>query len=224
MVFYTPTLIDLTQAIRVDMVGLPSKETARLPEKAAREISAPNVEEKKENKIEKLPEKVKPVKETPDNHIVDLKKVKNKQKEALDNLKKLSAVEKIKQELKNEAQQNLAKPNSAPIKGRVISAGSSITGLDKLEANTYLQDLDAQVKNHWALPQWLMNKPYKTQILVKFNADGKIISRSVLKSSGQTSYDNYCLQSVDEAAPFPKVPEKFTEKFSQDGVVIGFPE
>lgn len=229
LVFSKPSTLDLSQAIRVDMVGLPDKiDHNQLPEKVQDTPQAEKPVDKTEPKhaIEKLPEKVKLPPPKPDAIVVDLKKSKNKQKEALEKLKKLSAIDKIKQEVKSEDLQDKAKQDAhrAIVKGRVISAGTAITGLDKIEVNTYLQALDQQVKQKWALPQWLINKPFKAQVHVKFDGNGKILSRVILKPSGETTYDNYCLQAVDEAAPFPKVPEKFTEKFSVDGVVIGFPE
>lgn len=227
-IFYvkTPTL-DLSQAIRVDMVGLPDKiDSTQLPTKAhEKPASKAEVEKPETKKIEKLPTKVKPVPPTVDTAI-SLKKTKTKQKEALEKLKKLSAIERIKQEMKTEEQQKQIHQEAAKAiaKGRVISAGTSLTGLDKIEANDYLQAVDQQVKQQWALPQWLMNKPFKARVHVKFDANGEIISRTIMLSSGDNAYDNYCLQAVDKAAPFPKVPDKFSEKFSVDGVVIGFPE
>ncbi len=228
LIFFKKPVLDLSQAIRVDMVGLPDKiDRTQLPDKIQEKSEAKPAPTKAEVKkeIAKLPEKVKLAPKT-DPAVIDLKKTKNKQKEALEKLKQLSAIDKIKQDIKTEDQQTKIHQDAAKAiaKGRVISAGTSITGLDKLEVNAYLQGLDQQVKQHWALPQWLINKPYKAQVHVKFDTNGQIISSQILQSSGQTAYDNYCLQAVNEAAPFPKVPEKFSEKFSVDGVVIGFPE
>lgn len=224
-------VLDLSQAIRVDMVGLPDKIDprqlpAKVQEKPAPPTEAPAAPAPAEVvKPDKLPAKAKPA-STADNTAVNLNKTKSKQKEALEKLKKLSAIERIKQEMKTEEQQKQIQQEAAKAiaKGRVISAGTSLTGLDKIEANDYLQAVDQQVKQQWSLPQWLMNKPLKAQVHVKFNRNGELTSRAILKSSGDNTYDNYCLEAVDKAAPFPKVPEKFTEKFSVDGVVIGFPE
>lgn len=210
LAFFNEPSLDLSQAIQVDMVGLPDKptpeNTTALPEKNS-------LPEKKE------PLPVKEVKkEVVEPNVVNLNKAKSKQKAALEKLKKLSAIDKIKQEVKTEA------VNKAIIKGRVITAGTSLTGLDKLEANTYLLALDQQIKQQWVLPQWLIGKTLKTRVHVRFDASGKIISRVIMNSSGEPTYDDYCLQAVDKASPFPAVPEKFSEKFSVDGVVIGFPE
>lgn len=231
-IFYVkkPTL-DLSQAIRVDMVGLPDKiDNKQLPSKiqerpAEKPVPLAEPVKPEASKIDKLPPKPKPTLPTEDTAI-SLKKTKIKQKEALEKLKKLSAIERIKQEMKTEEQQKQIHQEAAKAiaKGRVISAGTNLTGLDKIEANDYLQAVDQQVKQQWALPQWLMNKPLKARVHVKFDSNGEIISSVLMNSSGDTTYDNYCLQAVNKAAPFPKVPEKFTEKFSADGVVIGFPE
>ncbi len=229
LVFSKP-LIDLSQAISVNLSDL--KIADKLPEKyvppVAEEPQAkiepaeePDVAPEKEKPATKKPEKL-PVKPVPEKEEVNLSKVKNKQKEALDKIKKMSALAKIEQELKDESQKN-AKPNvkKAP---RMVAAGSALTGLDKIAAAQYLQLLDARIKETWTLPQWLMSKNLKAQVLVKFNTLGQIIATKLLVSSGNSTYDNYCLQAINNAAPFPKAPDKFSEKFSVDGLVVGFPE
>lgn len=233
-VFFDKPIIDLSQAINVsvgemtDTNKLPSKIQ---PEAASEEESSPEPEETlAEEKPQKpKPEKVKETAKTQKKEALNLSKSKAKQKEALDKLKKLSALDKIKQDLKKDSinkikNQERKSASSTPAKPRIIAAGSALSGLDKLQANTYLQQIDKNIKEFWTLPQWLMNKPLKAQALVKFNIQGQIISSMIISSSGNSSYDQYCLQAISKAAPFPSVPDKLSEKFSVDGVVIGFPE
>jgi colicin import membrane protein len=227
VIFFSKPLIDLSQAISVsvadfsDAQKLPEKRTAPAP---AEEKPAEPVKEEAEEppaKIEKskpepLPKKNKPpeVKEE-----INLSKSKSKQKQALERIKKLSALDKIKQDVSSETAKAGAKK-----KPYVVAAGSQLSGLDKIEAAEYLQSLDASIKQFWQLPQWLANKNLRAQVLVKFNTAGQLLSTKVLTSSGNSTYDNYCLQAITKAAPFPKVPSKFSEKFSVDGLVVGFPE
>jgi colicin import membrane protein len=235
ILFFSKPLIDLSQAISVNVEdfaptrALPQKKT-EVPAEPAPEVkeetppekditppkeTAPPKEETKA-KPEPLPKKAKTVETKKDE--INLKKAKNRQKEAFEKIKKLSALEKIKQEVASESKAaKAAKP-------RVISAGSALTGLDKIEANEYLKSLDGSIKQYWQLPQWLINKNLRAQVLVKFSTAGQLISTKILTSSGNTSYDNYCLQAINKAAPFPKVPAKFSEKFSIDGLIVGFPE
>lgn len=233
-IFFSKPIIDISQAISVsvgelsDIRKLPPKvqpaaepeeeSSPELPKKIAVEEKAPATQNEKTKDVAKANEEE-----------LNLNKSKAKQKEALNKLKKLSALDKIKQDLKKDSinkikNQERKAASSAPAKPRIIAAGSALTGLDKLQANSYLQEIDKSIKEYWTLPQWLMNKPLKAQALVKFNLQGQIISSVIISSSGNSSYDQYCLQAISKAAPFPSVPDKLSEKFSVDGVVIGFPE
>lgn len=261
-IFFSKPVIDLSQAISVNMedfqdnARMPKKiiagsntkmpDSDKLPQKIEKkepepstksEPQAPVEKNKPEKTLERTPEKevVKPVADPNSIHLS-----KAKQKEAISKLKKLSALEKIKQDLKNESlekikssdvkttpssqEQKDSKTSKGEYKPRIIAAGSEISGLDKLQANNYLREVDQSIKQFWALPQWLITKSLKAQALVKFNTAGEILSVKIVSSSGNNSYDQYCLQAIEKAAPFPKVPEKLSEKFSVDGIIIGFPE
>lgn len=224
--FFSKPVIDLSQAISVS-IGELAPDT-KLPQKVLLEPVAaePEAVEPAEEtapepkaKPEAMPKKkVPPVAKEKE---ISLSKAKQKQKDALARLKKMSALDKIKQDVKSEAN---ARPNTKPAKPRIVAAGTALTGLDRLDANTYLAQVDQSIKNSWTLPQWLLNKPLKARVLVKISPAGGIISANIISSSGNASYDDYCLQAVNKAAPFPGVPDKLSEKFSVDGVVVGFPE
>ncbi len=225
--FFSKPLIDISQAISVNVEDfklgntLPQKKESEpaIIEKEFEKEVAPEKETVPEQEISKpdpLPKK-QPIKEK---DTINLAKNKIKQKQALDKLKKMSALDKIKQELKNSAKSQ----SKRPTKSRVVAAGSEMTGLDKIEAASYLQSLDASIKQYWTLPQWLANKNFRAQVLVKFDTSGQILSTKLLTSSGNSTYDNYCIQAITKAAPFPRVPNKFSQKFSVDGLIVGFPE
>ena len=224
--FFSKPVIDLSQAISVSIgelapdTKLPQKV---LPEPEAAELEVDKPVEENAPQPKAKPEAMPKKKELPvvKEKEISLNKAKQKQKDALARLKKMSALDKIKQDLKNES---TARPAAKPAKPRIVAAGTALSGLDRLEANTYLAQMDQSIKNSWTLPQWLLNKPFKARVLVKISPAGGIISANVISSSGNASYDDYCLQAVNKAAPFPGVPDKLSEKFSVDGVVVGFPE
>ncbi len=225
VVFYPSEALDLSRAIRVDMIDLPDKvisqpipeDKTKLPEKKIVEPSPePEAKVVKEEPKPKLPEK----KEKPTDETVNINKVKSKQKDALNKLKAAAAIEKLKEE---ESKKNESKPKQV-FKGRILSAGTSITGLDKLQSDSYLSQLDGKIKSHWALPQWLIGKPLRARVHIKFDEAGAIIYKKITQSSGNPTYDDYCLLAIDKATPLPKVPEKFSTVYKVDGVVIGFPD
>jgi colicin import membrane protein len=238
--FFSEPLIDISQSIEVNFGDPKAVQTAdadKLPEKIQspeEKAEEPPAEPAEEKPTEQKPEEKPAEKETPPapaekpkvtekkqaRDEINLKKVKAQQKNALNKLKALSAIDKIRQDVKKEG---LVKVKSGKA-SHIIPAGSALGGLDKLEALSYLQQVDQSIKQQWALPQWLINKPLKARVVVKFNTQGKILSTQVISSSGNNSYDQYCVTAIEKAAPFPSVPEKFSQKFSVDGIVVGFPD
>lgn len=228
-IFFAPEKIDFSAAIRVDIVSLPEKvDTTSLP--APKAPTATKTETAKPEAkptpapIAKVEAPVLPKKES---DTVSLnKKQKSKEKAAMDKLKAMAALDKIKEEVINEQKSNAEakKTTAAKVKGNVLSAGTAITGLSKLQHDSYISDLDTHIKQHWALPEWLAKKDYKAQVRVRINENGNVISRQIVKSSGNSSYDEVVLSTVDKSAPFPRPPEKFIAIVEVDGILIGFPE
>lgn len=236
-VFLDSEPIDFTQAIRVDMVGLPDKID-----------KAPVTKETKENPKPALPDKdpvadkPEPVKQTAPaktavvkapkaikSEGINLEKNKSKQQSALEKLKAMAALEKIKEDVAKEKPKpspgsGKDKSGSPKFKGNVLSPGTALTGLAKLQHDTYAADLDHHIKQNWALPEWLANRDFKAQVKVYFDARGNILGRKIVKSSGNPSYDDEVLATIDRSAPFPPPPDKFVSIVEVDGILIGFPE
>jgi colicin import membrane protein len=227
-VFFAHESINYQAAVRVDLVALPDKiepgKTAPLPTPQASVKPAPSpspVATPEKKAAEKPAPKVAPIaKKDPD--AVNLAKQKSKEKAALEKLKAMEALEKIKEDVANEQQKKTPPPQK--IKGNVLSAGSALTGLSKLQHDTYVADLDTHIKQNWSLPEWLAKKDYKAQVRVRIDDRGNILSRQIIKSSGNQSYDAEVLATVDRSAPFPPPPEKFVSIVGVDGILIGFPE
>lgn len=212
--------IDLTTAVRVDMVSLPNKKNDfAMPTK--NQSPAPKIEPPstvKDIKKEKLPLKDK--KATVEDKAIGLKKAKQKQQDALKKLQKLSALEKIKEDLAKEQ----ARGKVEPIKGDIISAGTRPSGIAKMEYDIFLGQIDSTIKSNWSLPQWLIDLPLQARIRVRIDPSGKLLSTEINRSSGNPSYDEFCVAAVEKSTPFPSVPEKFAEIFKIDGFIVGFPD
>lgn len=231
-VFFPSEKIDFSQAVRVDMVGLPDKvQPDALPPAKVKEEAKPALPTKETPKPAPAPPKAEPAVKPPPKaeEGVNLEKVKSQQQKALDKLKALAALEKIKEDVANEKAKTppgagKSDKGAQKIKGNVLSAGSSLTGLAKLEHETYATDLDNHIKQHWSLPEWLAKRDFKAQARVFIDSNGNILGRKIVKSSGNPSYDDEVLATIDRSAPFPAPPEKFQAIVSVDGILIGFPE
>ena len=223
-IFFTPEKIDFSQAIKVDMVGLPDKVQTLPPPELKQEPKAAAPEEKPAEPVAKEeppapapPPKLPP---KPKDEAINIDKVKSQQKSALDKLKAMAALEKIKEDVAHEKK----KAAAAPVRGNILSPGSSLTGLNKLQHDTYAADLNTHIKERWQLPEWLAKRDYKAQARVFIDSRGNILGRKIVISSGNPSYDEAVLETIDRAAPFPAPPEKFLAIISADGILIGFPE
>jgi colicin import membrane protein len=205
MVFFPNEDLTYQSAIRIDLVALPDKLDLSTPPQPAPDTAAPPQQELK--------------KETPKEEAISLKK---KQNDALAKLKAMDALEKIKQDAKKEEADK--KASKIKYKGNILSPGTELSGLNKLQHEEYIVNLDRHIKQHWTLPEWLAKKNYSAQVRVRIDDKGRILSKQLMRSSGNNSYDDIVLTTIDKAAPFPTPPEKFTAIVSINGILIGFPE
>ena len=221
--FFDSQTINYQASIRVDLVGLPDKQ---MPEHALAPASPPPKSESQSAPASPTPVALSPTQKTKPiaikdeaakkpNEAIDLK---TKQKLALDQLKAL-------QELKQDAQKakDAGKP-APPIKGNAIATGTSLRGINKMDYDTYIGDVDAHIKAQWALPEWLSNANLRARVRVKIDEKGYVTEKRLVLSSGNQQYDALAVDAVTRASPFPPPPEKFINIVGIDGIIFQFPD
>lgn len=240
-VFFDADVPDYQAAIRVDMVALPDKNPMA-PSQAADDNKTEKPPEPPQpdptptsKSTETLPEKKPQIDDTAiklaekKKHDDEKKKEEDKKrKEALDRIKKMSALESIKSSVESERIEKLVgqseSKSKSVYKGNVLNPGTELSGINKIQHENYVALIDRQIKEQWTLPQWLANKDFKAQALLKIDENGNIIYNQIYKSSGNASYDDVVKETIQKSGPFPKPPEKFSAILSERGVLIGFPE
>lgn len=212
--------INIRSAIRVDVVGMPDKIETPKPKPKAAEPEKVKIPEKAPPKPEPKPTpKPKPVvKKAPAKPKVNLKKTKSEQDQAMERLKALEAIEKLKEETKEE------EVVAQEYKGNVISSGSSLTGLDRIAFEKYFDEMQSHVKQQWNLPTWLASANLKGVVAVKIDERGYVIDRVITQSSGNDVFDNLVLETVDRASPFPAPPNRLKNVLKLNGFQLGFPD
>jgi colicin import membrane protein len=209
--------LELRNAIRVDMVGLPQKMEA-LPEKVAEKPApAPAVKE--------MPKKVQvePVKPKAPEVPVKKKEVDHakNEKRAMEKLKAMEALEKISQEVGRE---KTAKPKATVVAGNKLAAGNSLTGLEKIEYDQYFDELEKKIHGAWSIPQWLADIDLKAQVLVLIDDKGDVLRKTFKKSSGNEIFDAKVLEAIDASSPLPPPPARLRGLLSTSGIVFNFPQ
>ncbi len=228
-VFFPEPIETFEPALRVDIVDLPDK----LPSQPASPPPVANEEVKPEPAAE--PVKVEPpkpeVKVKEPEVVLNPKKDQEKDKDekklstsdAIEKLKKQLAIDKIKEEMKAQERQRLSE-RVAKFKGNVLSPGSELTGVNKLQHENYLTNLDHHVKKFWSLPEWLARGNYSAQVRIFVDEHGLLLKAQLIRGSGNSSYDDTVMETVKKAVPYPVPPEKFRAIVSVNGMVLGFPE
>ncbi|MBX3041280.1 MAG: TonB family protein [Bdellovibrionaceae bacterium] len=234
---------DSLPAIRVDMVALPDKITPQAPPAP----SNPDKPEVKAPPAPTPPPKQETAAPTPapkpttapakkEADTINLNKTKADQKSAIDRLKRLQALEKLENDLEKESAQNekkrleamaaasRAQAGEIKLKGNQVAAGSELTGIDKLQHDEYRGVLDRHIKPFWQLPEWLARKQYTARVLIRIDAQGRLISKQLLKASGNRDFDDSVLLTIDQATPLPVPPEKFLSKVAVEGIILEFGE
>jgi protein TonB len=210
------------QSIRVDMVALPDKLqkiepqpiSVKEPESQTQESNKPKESEAKPLEVENSPVFVKKdrIKKEP---------TKAKQSKALDKLKKLSALDKIKSEIQAES---LQKIKNQTVKGNQISKGNSLTGLSRLAAENYSQNIQRLIRSNWALPNYLRNKNLSSIVDLKVDNLGNVTSKEIYRSSGNITFDDLVLTTIERSTPLPKPPDEISQYFFSQGYRIEFKE
>lgn len=229
---FAPKPFDIPPSIRVDIVGLPDKiEDLPAAPAPAPEPAKPAEPVKEKPKAQAKPEPKKPLPVKKDDAINLEKAKKAKEQDALNKLKSLEALDKIKDDVSAEKAESekarleaLAKASRQKVKGNILSPGSSLNGLEKIQYDEYAGLLDRHIKPHWQMPEWLARKGYRAQVVVRADARGTLIGRQMLRSSGNPDFDQYCLETIDRAAPMPPPPEKFVAIVANQGIVVDFGE
>jgi periplasmic protein TonB len=103
--------------------------------------------------------------------------------------------------------------------GRVGLEGEPIP-LDSTNPNysDYLDQIRRRIKEKWGFPcvknESTHQCEYKTtQLVIEFGIakDGKVPFVTVLRSSGYPIYDDYAVNAVKLASPFPRIPDTFSK-------------
>ncbi len=223
--------IDFQHAIRVDVVDLPDKleptlESKRTPPEKVEQ--SPAVQKPSESVKESTP----PMAETMPKPVVKEAIAKPKrQSESIvrekakeQALARIKALQRIEEDLKK---QNLQKNESAKkqeYKGNILSSGTELTGIQKIQHDNYISDLDRHVKGHWVLPQWMGSANLRATVRVYLDDKGYVVRKEMVQSSGNKIYDQMVVNTIEKASPFPAPPEKFIDIVGVKGVEFGFPE
>lgn len=217
--------LDDQGTIKVDMVALPNLEDNKKVTSAGSKPEVKKVETPKEKPAPKPVEKAPVAKKEPEKKKPNPAEPKMDESSAFEKLKEMQAMQKLsqKQEVVETTDDQEGQPTDNPIKGNRLAEGDSISGVSRIQYDNYKQIVHNAVKNKWQLPSWMQESDLFAEALIKINETGHVTEQVLITSSGNSMYDKYVTQAINEASPFPAPPDKFVNIVGVKGVVLRFP-
>lgn len=141
--------------------------------------------------------------------------------EAPDEKEIQKALSSVNQEL--EQRESEAKQVSASDVPAVGGGGGNIAAADPAVAN-YRNKVRQSITGHWVKTHVgdTGDNVLRTRVLVRINAAGQVISKALIKQSGNSGFDHSALRAVEQASPFPQPPEGIRREALTEGFVIDF--
>ncbi len=207
-----------------ETVDLPAPKAAKPKKQAPIVKPKPKLQKskKKEAEVAPLPKKTKPKPKK----AVSLrpKKPKTTKKPKPKPVVTKDTEELLSKRLKNLEERVKEKESEAVIKNRLSAIRSSVKAKTKRTATTaagtgagsgqqnevlrlYCTEIWARVRNHWVLPEQLLDKTGLTSIVVvRIAQDGRVLKAEHEHKSGHALFDLSAMRAVQKASPFPPLP------------------
>jgi colicin import membrane protein len=205
--------IKFENAIRVDLVGLPEKLKALPPPAKKPEVAKPPAAHAEP--APKETPKTAPARKADKKAELARKKAEEK---ALAKLQAMEALEEIEAEEKSKANKRSA------VAGNAVSAGNALTGIKENQIASYIGQVKEHVHKNFSIPQWMSDARLRAEATVLIDARGVVISRNIVKGSGNSTFDDLVLTAIDQSSPFPPPPGALAGIFRNKGFTLGFPE
>jgi len=112
--------------------------------------------------------------------------------------------------------------------GNKISKGVALSGTGRSdqelsEFQIYASTVSGEVKLHWKLPGFLLDKNLKCRIRIYLKSDGSLLRTEIFESSGEKEFDDRAVKAIELAAPFSSVPTASRSNALKGEIVLGFP-
>jgi colicin import membrane protein len=197
------------------------KEAAQKPKPTPK----PKVTPKPKPKPTKKPVKKKDFEKEKDRILKDIQRQK-----ILDNLKKDKSEtkeppEQIEEEIGEERRLAMAddlktggEPETEENFARSSSGGSSIS---PIIIQLYVSQVHRKISRNWRIPPGVpTDGSLAASISFKVDGSGRVNNVRVLESSGNSSFDEYCVNTINRSAPFPPPPYELAEEAKNKGLEL----
>jgi len=249
--FISGRLVTLEKATRSgpkgsSIIKSPSKPKPEKVEKPKVEKKPEVVKKKEPEKIKKPeivkkpPKKVAPPKpKPPEKNVVDLyqdKKPKPKPKPVAKSKDLEKETQDILEKIRNDKARrdvlaNLKKESSKIQVAKVDSNPYDITGSDRilsastnsLISNRFVEMIRSEIAANWNIPPNIpTDGSLESKVFFRINKNGVVYDIRIIKSSGNSAFDDFCKRALRKASPLNAPPPEILHEAKTEGVEVSF--
>ena len=208
---FRPKSIEIKEAIRVDMVGLPDIKRPQAPARQKPQKETKKSAPKKPKPKPPKPKKPEPKKPKVKKELKKVEKTKAKPNPQQTKTAQSQAIENLREE----------KPRYA---GEQISKGESQEGeVSALLISAYSARIRAHLNRNWNIPQFLADKNLRATMVIYINKLGQVTRIELEKTSGDESFDQIVIETIRISSPLPEPPQELIYSLSREGIGFNFP-
>lgn len=192
------------------------------PKKETPKKETPKKEEKEEKQVAKVQEPDKaPETEEAENKESDFEDLRSK---ILEEMKKKLVIKDIRKGVEErEVALNESADTGEPENPANERSGSSGRAASHVISRLFQNRITEEIRNNWGIPANIpMDGTLTAVVFFKINESGKVSEVKVENSSGNSAFDEFCIQAIYRAAPLTPPPPELIEEAKTDGLEVAF--
>ncbi len=115
-----------------------------------------------------------------------------------------------------------AAAEAAAAQARMAAAQKQMAEALELKFKEYYNLAGQQIRSYWIVPEWVKRKDIEVVVLVKISRDGRIVSTTIEKRSGDAGLDDSVARALEKAKQqgLPPLPAEYPDSELPLGLIF----
>lgn len=113
-------------------------------------------------------------------------------------------------------------PGEGPGKPGIRSGGGG-SSINPVLLDIYTRKVHQRISRNWRIPPGVpTDGSLVSVVFFKVDGSGRVYDVRINKSSGNSAFDQFCVDAIYKSAPLPPPPSEFAEEAEHEGIVVPF--
>jgi colicin import membrane protein len=114
-------------------------------------------------------------------------------------------------------------PGEGPGEPGARSGGGGGSSINPVLMQIYTNKVHQRISRNWRIPPGVpTDGSLVSVVFFKVDGSGRVYDVRINKSSGNSAFDQFCVDAIYKSAPLPPPPSEFAEEAKNDGVLVPF--